>query len=109
ACAGDADLRARVEALLQAHDDAGNFLEPAAAGAGATDAHTPNPATKPPSDKVSTTGYQQPHEGIGTVLGPYKLLQKLGEGGRGSVFLAEQREPVVRKVALKIIKTGVYS
>jgi serine/threonine protein kinase len=109
ACADDAGLRTRVEALLQAHAEAGNFLEPLAAGAVGTDAHTPHPATKSPFEEASTIGYQPPREGVGTLLGPYKLLQQLGEGGMGTVFLAEQREPVARKVALKIIKTGVYS
>src|SRR5262249_48468207 len=47
------------------------------------------------------------HEQPGTVIGRYKLLQKIGEGGMGVVYMAEQREPVVRKVALKIIKAGM--
>ena len=46
-------------------------------------------------------------EGPGTVVGRYKLLQKIGEGGMGVVYMAEQREPVIRKVALKIIKLGM--
>src|SRR5262249_48574097 len=48
-----------------------------------------------------------PEEALGTVIGRYKLLQKIGEGGMGMVYMAEQREPVVRKVALKIIKLGM--
>src|SRR5207237_1026170 len=46
-------------------------------------------------------------EGVGTVIGPYKLLQQIGEGGMGTVFMAEQTQPVRRKVALKVIKQGM--
>ncbi len=81
ACGDDADLRARVEALLAAHDEAQGFLE--------------SPAV------VS------PQEGPGSVIGPYKLLQQIGEGGMGVVYMAEQQHPVRRKVALKIIKLGM--
>ena len=89
ACGNDADLRARVEALLVAHEAAGSFL-----GAPTLDAD----ATLPDSP-VS--------EGAGTKIGRYKLLQMIGEGGFGSVYMAEQEEPVRRKVALKIIKLGM--
>jgi serine/threonine protein kinase/tetratricopeptide (TPR) repeat protein len=90
-CGQDAGLRARVEGLLRAHDAAGSFLEqPLFAMAATVD--TPVPAERP-----------------GTVIGPYKLLQQLGEGGMGTVFMAEQTCPVQRKVALKIIKAGMDS
>jgi serine/threonine protein kinase len=91
ACGGDRDLRARVEALLGAHDGAGSFLQsPAGAGfAAALDL-----AALPP-------GY-----GPGSGIGPYKLLQQIGEGGMGVVYMAEQQHPVRRKVALKVIKPG---
>jgi WD40 repeat protein/serine/threonine protein kinase len=87
-CGGDPALRQRVEKLLDAHERAGSFLKQPAA-AGATDAYRP----------VS--------EGPGAVIGPYKLLQQIGEGGFGVVYMAEQQEPVRRKVALKIIKPGM--
>src|SRR5262245_9950005 len=87
-CADDAALRRRVETLLDAHERAGSFLQGPAA-AGLTDAYRP----------VS--------EAPGTVIGPYKLLQQIGEGGFGFVYMAEQTEPVRRKVALKIIKPGM--
>ena len=89
ACAGDAALRKRVESLLRAHDEAGTFLEtsPASLTIVAT------PVTEKPGDRI----------------GRYKLLQQIGEGGMGVVYMAEQREPVVRKVALKIIKLGMDS
>jgi serine/threonine protein kinase len=90
ACGGDAELRRQVEALLRKHEAAGSFLEPPAADPAAT-------ADAPPG------------EAVGARLGPYKLLQKLGEGGMGTVWLAEQTEPVRRRVALKLIKPGMDS
>jgi serine/threonine protein kinase/WD40 repeat protein len=86
ACGGDADLRDRVEALLSAADDAGEFLE--------------QPAT-------ASAEPVRADEGPGTVIGRYKLLQKVGEGGFGTVYMAEQERPVRRRVALKIIKLGM--
>src|SRR5262245_61168913 len=77
ACAGDADLRARVDGLLQAGAQAGSFLEAPACALGET------------IDEVL--------ERPGTVIGPYKLLQELGEGGFGMVYLADQRQPVRRQ------------
>src|SRR5262245_44357050 len=91
ACGGDGALRARVEELLRAHHDAGSFLE----------APAPPPAT--------TVAEAPAGERPGTNIGPYKLLQPIGEGGMGTVFLAEQTRPVHRKVALKIIKPGLDS
>src|SRR4051794_19692271 len=88
ACAGDAGLRAEVEGLLHALEQAGGFL------------HRPAP---------DGTAAYAPAEGPGTRVGPYKLLQQLGEGGMGAVYLAEQAEPVKRKVAVKIIKPGMDS
>ncbi len=91
ACAGDAALRAEVEALLEASDRAGSFLD--ASPASPTLSMAPAP----------------PAEGIGMVIGPYKLLQQIGEGGMGTVYMAEQTQPVRRKVALKVIKAGMDS
>jgi len=91
ACLGNHELRVKVEALLEAHGKAGSFLEPPSVGAGAT---LNNPA------KI---------DGPGTTIGRYALLELLGEGGMGLVYLAEQKEPVRRKVALKIIKPGMDS
>jgi tetratricopeptide (TPR) repeat protein/serine/threonine protein kinase len=84
ACGDDAVLRARVEALLRAHDQAGQFL-----------------------GGQSPTIDQPLNERPGTQIGPYKLLQQIGEGGMGVVYMAEQIEPVKRRVALKIIKPGM--
>src|SRR5262245_16884470 len=89
ACARDPELRARVAALLQQHEEAGSFLTTPAADP------TTGPYTPDPDAALS--------EEAGARLGPYTLLEKLGEGGMGSVWLAEQQQPVRRRVALKII------
>ena len=88
ACRGDPDLRARVDARLAAHEDAQGFLEESAVGA-----------------VRGENGLEG--EGPGSRIGPYKILQLIGEGGFGVVYMAEQEEPVRRKVALKIIKLGM--
>src|SRR4051812_19860338 len=76
ACRGDADLRARLEDLLRAHREAGSFLQ------------------EPSASRVGTIGMPSSAERPGTVIGPYKLLQEIGEGGMGTVFMAEQTRPV---------------
>jgi tetratricopeptide (TPR) repeat protein/serine/threonine protein kinase len=91
ACGGDAALRAEVESLLQANTCAGSFLE------------SPVPAP----DLLATVDEPSPVERVGTAIGPYKLREELGEGGFGIVFLAEQTQPVRRKVALKVLKAGM--
>jgi WD40 repeat protein/serine/threonine protein kinase len=94
-CDGDAGLRAQVESLLSAGGDVGSFLErPAAPGLAA---------------HAATAAYPPITEGPGTVIGPYRLMEQIGEGGFGLVFVAEQQEPVRRKVALKVIKPGMDS
>ncbi len=98
-CAEDTGLRARVEALLAAHNQAGSFLE--------------SPAPLPPSEPDAPTAPVAPPkpltEAPGTMVGRYKLLQQIGEGGMGVVYMAEQETPVRRRVALKIIKPGMDS
>jgi serine/threonine protein kinase len=90
ACTGDPDLRRRVEKMLAAQNQAGSFLEQPASARGAT-AHEPL--------------LERP----GTLIGPYKLLELIGEGGMGVVYHAEQQRPVRRRVALKLIKPGMDS
>jgi WD40 repeat protein/serine/threonine protein kinase len=104
-CAGQPELRGRVEVLLRAHDEPGSFLEhPAAAGAignGGTPEAITLAAVPRPADESDSP------EGPGTRIGPYKLLQRIGDGGMGTVWMAEQQEPVRRMVALKVIKAGM--
>ena len=90
ACGADAGLRAQVEDLLQAHTAAHDFLEQPAISPEAIAAAMPAGETcaEHPSGPAS-----------GTQIGPYKLLQRIGEGGMGSVWLAEQQYPVRRQVA----------
>jgi len=90
-CGDDTALRAQVDELLRAHEQAGGFLahEPASAGVDNSAADVPL------------------GEGPGTRIGRYKLLEKIGEGGFGVVYMADQEEPVRRRVALKIIKLGM--
>ena len=90
ACGPDATLRRRVENLLAAHDRPGSFLD------------------RPPAG--GTAAFDDPDAVVGTVIaGKYKLLEPIGEGGMGSVFMAQQTEPVKRLVAVKVIKAGMDS
>ena len=102
ACGGDAELRQRVEELVENHFHAGSFLERPAVGPAETAA-----LDTPASD--SPTPPREPPAAPGDVVGPYKLLEVVGEGGMGTVYLAEQREPIRRLVALKVIKAGMDS
>ena len=89
ACGDDTDLRSKVEALLKSFAEVGDFLESPVLDPGVT------------LDKSPLT------EGPGTRIGRYKLLQMIGEGGFGCVYMAEQEKPIRRRVALKIIKLGM--
>jgi tetratricopeptide (TPR) repeat protein/serine/threonine protein kinase len=105
ACAGDATQRQRIEKLLAAHPEAGNFLEQPAVVPGGTVAVAP--AAGSPGEPASEPGgADQP----GVVLaGRYQLLERIGEGGMGTVWMAQQTEPVKRLVAVKLIKAGMDS
>ena len=96
ACAGDEKLRDEIKSLLAELDRADGFLEEPTFGPGGLS-----------SRFFQGDGSQMGH--AGERIGRYKLLQLIGEGGFGSVFMAEQQTPVVRKVALKIIKPGMDS
>jgi WD40 repeat protein/serine/threonine protein kinase len=105
ACGAEEELRRRLEALLRAHDDPGSYLEEPDAGV----LHTDGPQSGRFLRPSEVARAAAPTEEVGSRVGPYKLLQKLGEGGMGVVFLAEQEEPLRRQVALKIIKPGMDS
>jgi serine/threonine protein kinase/predicted Zn-dependent protease len=89
-CGTNLDLRRHIEGLLEVNAQAGSFLE------------------SPPAGRLATTGA---HDSIllDRTIGPYKLLEQIGEGGMGLVFVAEQEHPIKRRVALKIIKPGMDS
>jgi serine/threonine protein kinase/WD40 repeat protein len=92
ACEGDAALQSEIEEMLHLHDQAGGFMQ--------------NPGAFAPTHLFGSDALA---EKPGTLVGHYKLLQQIGEGGMGVVFMAEQEQPVRRKVALKIIKPGMDS
>ena len=89
ACGADRQLRAEVEALLRAHEKSGDLLDL--------------------PEQAVTTSEKPISERPNTRIGPYKLLEQIGEGGMGAVWMAEQQEPVRRLVALKVIKAGMDS
>src|ERR1043166_4536393 len=90
-CEGDAALRARLEALLAAHDEPDELL----------------PTGAPAEATLKLELPEVEDEVVGQTIGRYKLLEKVGEGGCGVVYVAEQTEPVRRRVALKVIKLGM--
>src|SRR5262245_26154332 len=90
ACGQDVQLRHQVDTLLAKHERAGSFLE------------SPRP-------DVAATVDDPISERPGTIIGPYRLMEQIGEGGMGLVFVAEQQHPVRRRVALKVIKPGMDS
>ncbi len=102
-CEGNASLRSRLDALLTAHDATLNPL--------ATQADRRDEFHESPSKDQGLTELDPPRdapdEAVGQTLGRYKLLEKVGEGGCGVVYVAEQTEPVRRRVALKVIKLGM--
>ena len=102
ACGGDADLRRRLDVLLGAHDRPDSFLAEPACDLGVT-------SDSPPGGCDGDDSGHPAAQEIGRRIGPFKLLQKLGEGGMGTVWVAEQSEPVKRRVALKVIKAGMDS
>ena len=103
ACASDAELRVAVEELLAIHADSDQFFDDCASSLTILPADELESVAAPATDRCGPLFEEKP----GTVIGRYKLLQKIGEGGCGLVYLAEQAEPVRRRVALKVIKLGM--
>jgi len=104
ACEGDHVLRGAVEALFKAHTDAGNILD------------QPRDLARPLRPWLATEAVCQSTVSVGlaekagsVIVGRYKLLQQIGEGGMGVVWMAEQQQPVRRMVALKVIRDGLGS
>jgi serine/threonine-protein kinase len=89
ACAGDVRLRADVEKLLRARSELGSFHE------------------QPRAAPLATVDAPIIGERPGMAIGPYRLIEQIGEGGMGTVYMAQQTEPVKRAVAVKIIKAGM--
>lgn len=95
ACAGQPALRREIEELLAAHV-------------------ADNPLDRPPPDLIKTGAYEPGDQpglavAVGDRIGRYKLLERIGEGGMGEVWVADQHEPIKRRVALKLIKPGMDS
>jgi eukaryotic-like serine/threonine-protein kinase len=118
-CGHDAELRRRLEELLSAHQAAGRFLLPdpqqtidrtgTFQAENQTGEHAYSDSTDTYRTPTTRTERTTTNE-LGTVIaGRYTLVEVIGEGGMGSVYLAEQSEPVKRKVALKLIKSGMDS
>lgn len=97
ACAGHPALRARVEQMLAVAEEAEAFI---------TDIPD-EPKSGAPGKTIKLDLPEAPDEVIGQKIGRYKILEKVGEGGCGVVYVAEQTEPVRRRVALKVIKLGM--
>jgi len=93
ACAGDPSLRARIQALLDAHTRAEGFFD-----------FVPPPPRPDPSDSPAPA---PPRDHDQAHIGPYRIVRRLGEGGCGVVYLAEQENPVRRAVALKVVRLGM--
>jgi serine/threonine protein kinase/lipopolysaccharide biosynthesis regulator YciM len=102
-CAGNDQLRGEVESLLKAHATNPEFLEEPVGPLGSTVEPTP------PSGEFTGPPPVQAAESAGRVIGPYKLIDEIGDGGMGTVYMAQQTEPVRRLVALKVIKPGLDS
>jgi hypothetical protein len=111
ACRGDARLRTEIDAILDLYQRASGSLEAetdleadltSTGGAAATT--SPAATILVPASAVTSRPFT---EGPGSRVGPYLLLQKIGEGGMGAVYLAEQSQPIRRRVALKVIKPGM--
>ncbi len=110
ACHGDPNLRARLDALLTAHEQPATELDAQAnprAEPRRDELHESQTSSAPGQGLTELDPPEELDEAVGQTLGRYKLLERVGEGGCGVVYVAEQTEPVRRRVALKVIKLGM--
>ncbi len=110
ACAGQPELRAAVDDLLVAHERSENVLDHVPQRVGEWRLgweSVPAESSNGPEDRLVGPASDSMDEGPGTIIGPYRLMEQIGEGGFGRVFVAQQQQPVRRKVALKVIKPGM--
>ena len=108
ACADSPELRRRLDELLNAYRSAGDFLG-GTSSAGHQVQSLPRSTGMVGESLHGTVETASPAHGPGTQIGPYKLMEQIGEGGFGLVYVAEQHQPVRRKVAIKVIKPGMDS
>ena len=106
ACAGDSEIRTMVERLLASHDEAEDFFQEGSPTQISATEITQTLAEIPDFFSNVNSAFPDDDE-VGKQIGNYKLLKKIGEGGVGNVYLAEQTRPVRRQVAFKIIKAGM--
>jgi len=105
-CEGDMILRRRLEGLLAAYEQSGTPTSKSADATSSRSGHAGD-SEQQARPTVEVDSADAPGEAIGQMLGRYKLLEKVGEGGCGVVYVAEQTDPVRRRVALKVIKLGM--
>jgi WD40 repeat protein/serine/threonine protein kinase len=108
ACRNDSAIRARVDALLRAHEHAAGFLERPPSPDAGTKTEAPD-VERPGEPAIAKAAWRGAAEPPGAVIGPYKLIEPIGEGGMGTVWMAQQTAPVKRLVAVKLIKAGMDS
>lgn len=101
ACGDNAGLRSAIDQLLAAHDAPDHMLDRALVAQPDANAHE--------RKSLADVEHSQPIQHIGMMIGQFRLMEQIGEGGFGLVFVAQQEQPVKRKVALKIIKPGTGS
>jgi serine/threonine protein kinase len=109
ACTGNAAMRTRLEQLLAAQEQAKDFFHGAAAARAAMTTEVGASRSAAPAPVEERDEEPSRAEGPGARIGRYKLLERIGEGGCGCVYFAEQKEPVRRRVALKVIRAGMDS